>query len=219
MKKNDIGILFDVSGSMQSPLKRISENNSYKKSDELLSILEKICDKGHRLKNEQFRIFCIIFGGLNEPIYDFCNLLKITNKNFTHKLKSNLYDKASWFKNSYAQKFVKILSENGEKTLKLDKYLYCSSGPTERLCEMGCYLLENDRNLREVIYNSLPQECKSNIRNIGISVGNFISFGGFDNSINKSTTDTINDIYEKCIDKYISKIISEEVSRKKRKWK
>lgn len=98
------------------------------------------------------RIFCIIFGGLVEPIYDFCNLLKITNKKFTHNLKSNLYDKASHAKNSYAQKFVKILSENGEKTLELDKYLYCQSGPTERLCEMGCYLLENDRNLREIIY-------------------------------------------------------------------
>ena len=82
---------------------------------------------------------------------------------------------------------------------------------------MGCYLLENDRNLREEIYNSLPQECKSNFRNVGISVGNFISFGLFDDNINNSTTNTINDIYEKCIDKYISKIISEEFSERKEK--
>ena len=51
MIKNDIGILFDVSGSMESPLETISKNNSYKKSDDLLNILEKICDKGYRLKN------------------------------------------------------------------------------------------------------------------------------------------------------------------------
>ena len=54
-EKSDIGILFDVSGSMTSPLKRISKNNSYKRSDEFLNFLENICDKGHKLKNEQFK--------------------------------------------------------------------------------------------------------------------------------------------------------------------
>ena len=146
MKTNDIGVLFDVSGSMQSPFNSLSYNNSSKKSDELLNIIEKICSRGNRLKNEKIRMFSIIFGGKNEPIFDFCNLLEISNKKFVHTLSSDPYQKAS--KYGYAQRLTDILSEHGSKTLKLDNYLYCDSGPSERLCELGYYLLENDNYLR-----------------------------------------------------------------------
>ena len=139
--------------------------------------MKKFVIKGTDLKIEQIRIFCIIFGGITEPIYDFCNLLKITNKKFTQTLKSNKNDKASIEENSYAQKFQKILSENGKKILFLDKYLYCESGPTERLCEMGCYLIENDYYLRKRIYDSLPLNCKTFLDNvIKISIFNLSKF-------------------------------------------
>ena len=61
----------------------------------------------------------------------------------------------------------------------------------------------------------MPEECKSRVRDFGISTLNFILFGGLSNKYNKSTTEVINDIYEKYINKYISKIISEEVSERK----
>ena len=211
MKTNDIGVLFDVSGSMQSPFNSLSYNNSSKKSDELLNIIEKICSRGNRLKNEKIRMFSIIFGGKNEPIFDFCNLLEISNKKFVHTLSSDPHQKAS--KYGYAQRLTEILSEHGSKTLKLDNYLYCDSGPSERLCELGYYLLENDHYLRREIYDSLPKQCKSTFQNFGVSTVNF--FGGYQKEINESTVDVINNIYRTCIKKYISSIISEEISQRK----
>ena len=211
MKTSDIGVLFDVSGSMQSPFNSLSCNNSSKKSDELLNIIEKICSRGNRLKNEKIRMFSIIFGGKNEPIFDFCNLLEISNKKFVHTLSSDPHQKAS--KYGYAQRLKEILSEHFSKTLKLDNYLYCDSGPSERLCELGYYLLENDHYLRREIYDSLPKQCKSTSQNFGVSTVNF--FGGYQKEINESTVDVINNIYRTCIKKYISSIISEEISQRK----
>ena len=49
------------------------------RTDEIINVIDRICARGNRLKNEQIRVFSIIFGGKNEPIYDFCNLLKISN--------------------------------------------------------------------------------------------------------------------------------------------
>ena len=208
MKVWDIGLLFDISSSMSSPFRCLSKNNSYKRSDELINILEKICSRGNRLKNEQIRIFSILFGGKNTSIYDFCNLLKISNEKFRHNLTSSAYTKPSY----YGNKLKEVLSE-GKKTLKLDQYLQCENGPSERLCEMGYYLLKDDYSLCNEIYDSLPSECKSNLKDIGIGVGNI--FGIFDSRINNATIDVINTIYEKCINKYISFIIREETNARK----
>ena len=208
MKKSDIGILFDVSGSMRSSFNSLSYHNT--RADEIINVLDRICTRGNRLKNEQIRVFSILFGGNNGPIYDFCNLLEISNKTFKHNLSSDPYLKAS--KKGYGKKISDILSENGRLYLYLDNFLYCESGPTERLCEMGCYLLEDDYDLRNSIYQSLPAECKSFSTNVALKI-DFFGFSG--NRINKGTTDVINDIYKKCINKYISKIISEEILMRK----
>lgn len=74
MSKKDIGILFDVSGSMKAPFTALNNNTSYK-SEGLLYILEKMCCK---TKNK-IKLFVILFGGLKVPIYDFCNLLYLAN--------------------------------------------------------------------------------------------------------------------------------------------
>lgn len=50
MAKSDIGILFDVSGSMQSPFNSLSHNSSTKKADEILNVIDRICTRGNRLK-------------------------------------------------------------------------------------------------------------------------------------------------------------------------
>ena len=71
---NDIGILFDVSGSMQTVFNSLSSKTYHTRADELTNILERICQRGNRLKNEQIRIFSLLFGGNEEKIYDFCNL-------------------------------------------------------------------------------------------------------------------------------------------------
>ena len=106
-----------------------------------------------------------------------------------------------------------ILSDDGNKTLYLDNYLYCDVGPSERLCEMWCYLIEGDINLKNEIYKSLPDNCKSLIKDLGISGINI--FGYAQEQINKGTTDVINDIYKKCINTYISRIINEEINQRK----
>ena len=104
MTKSDIGILFDVSGSMRSSFNSLSYNTSTKKADEILNVIDRICQRGNRLKNEQIRIFSIIFGGRNEKIYDFCNLIEIANNKFRHTLSSNHYSKAS--KYGYGKRFT-----------------------------------------------------------------------------------------------------------------
>ena len=211
MKKSDIGILFDVSGSMQSSFNSLSYNNSTKKADEILNVIDRICTRGNRLKNEQIRVFSVLFGGRNEPIYDFCNLIEIANNKFRHNLSSSPHEKAS--KNGYGKRFTEILSEHGRKSLYLDNFLYCEAGPSERLCEMGCYLLEDDYRLREDIYQSLPDNCKSFFQDKGVG---FVSFFGVGKDrISNGTVDVINDIYKKCIDRYVSKIISEDQINRK----
>ena len=104
MKKSDIGILFDVSGSMRSSFDSLSYHNT--RADEIINVLDRICTRGNRLKNEQIRIFSILFGGSNEPIYDFCNLLEISNKKFKSNLSSKPNSKAS--KYGYGKRLTDI---------------------------------------------------------------------------------------------------------------
>ena len=121
MAKSDIGILFDVSGSMQSPFSSLSHNSSTKKADEILNVLDRICTRGNRLKNEQIRVFSILFGGRNEKFYDFCNLIEIANNKFRHTLSSDHHSKAS--KKGYGKKFTDVLSDHGRNSLYLDNFL------------------------------------------------------------------------------------------------
>ena len=210
MKINDIGVLFDVSGSMQTPFNHLGYCNSSIRAHELINILERICSKGNRTNNEQIRIFSIIFGGKNELFYDFCNLIEISNRKFSHTLTSS-NGKAS--KSGYGKNIQEVLSDYGSKTLYLDNYIFCESGPTERLCEMGYYLLKEDYDLRKSIYDSLPEDCKSFWKDTGVYGMSFFSF--VQKRINRGTTDVINDIYKKCIDRYVSKIIYEEISQRR----
>ena len=210
MYKNDIGILFDVSGSMREPFDSFNFKYSQSKADEIINILNRIASRGKNSKNEQIRIFSILFGGIYNLTYDFCSLLEIANQTFNHNLVSNDYSKAN--KYGFGKKLEEILSEHGKKTLHLYKYLYCDSGPTEKLCEMGYYLLKDDQSLRERIYYKLPDECKSTVSNMGISIVNI--FGSYDKDINKSTERVINDIYDICISEYANKIINKEISQR-----
>ena len=93
MSKKDIGILFDVSGSMKekfTDMKNSKEIN--KRSDELIQILKNLG------KNNNLNIFAILFGLLDEPyIIDFIRLLKVSNNKFKD-LKCNDNDNSITFK-------------------------------------------------------------------------------------------------------------------------
>ena len=210
MYKNDIGILFDVSGSMQQPFNSFNFKYSNAKANEILNILERICSRGNNSKNEKIRVFSVLFGGRNQLIYDFCNLIEITNNTFYHVLESNDYSKAQEY--GYGKKIEEVLSDNGNRTLNLKKYLYCDEGPTEKLCEMGYYLLKDDPYLCRRIYEKLPSECKSNLKDLGIF---FVqNFSYVQDKINRGTREIINDIYETCINEYTYKIINKEISQR-----
>ena len=211
MIKNDIGILFDVSGSMRSPFNSLSSKSYQTRADELTNILERICQRGNRLKNEQIRIFSLLFGGMDEAIYDFCNLMEISNNKFKKTLISKKNPEAPWkdSKKRFRNEFKEILSERGRRPLYLDEYLFCENGPSERLCEMGCYLLEDDPQLRYEIYDSLPGNCK------GMFSYGLVCIFGTTKRVNEGTTEVINDIYQKCIDKFASKIIQEDIDQRK----
>lgn len=73
---------------------------------------------------------------------------------------------------------------------------------------MGCYLLEDDPELRHDIYETLPDNCKGWFRDKGIGVVSF--FGIAKNEINTETTKVIDEIYRDCLNTYISKIIRED---------
>ena len=55
MSKIHLGILFDVSGSMESPIDNLHEKEIQRK-DKLIDILENLCNK------ENIEIFSLIFG-------------------------------------------------------------------------------------------------------------------------------------------------------------
>ena len=92
-------------------------------------------------------------------IYDFCNLMEISNNKFKKTLISKKNPEAPWkdSEKRFRNEFKEILSERGRRPLYLDEYLFCENGPSERLCEMGCYLLEDDPQLRFEIYDSLTE--------------------------------------------------------------
>ena len=93
MYKSDIGVLFDVSGSMQAPFNSFNFKYSSSKADELLDILKRFCARGNNSNNEKIRIFSLLFGGTKELIYDFGSIMEIANSKFNYVLKSDEYKK------------------------------------------------------------------------------------------------------------------------------
>ena len=85
---SDIGLLFDVSGSMQKTLELISKNNYNIREDELENILDRIIIRENIQKDEKVRIFSLLFGGIKEPIYDLFNLLNISDNIMNFSLES-----------------------------------------------------------------------------------------------------------------------------------
>ena len=147
-----LGVLFDVSGSMKekfTDMKNSKEIN--KRSDELIQILKNLG------KNNNLNIFAILFGLLDEPyIIDFIRLLKVSNNKFK-KLKSKENEKSTIFR----EKLINYLStdKDGNKRLcDIKKYILSSDGPSEKLSEFFCNIMEEDRDIVDSIYNDLPKE-------------------------------------------------------------
>ena len=216
--RSDIGILFDVSGSMSSPFNSMNNNNYGKRLDELSNILERIVRRKNKQKNEKIRIFSILFGGYRELIYDFGNILNISNNVFEPLYSEN--EKPSNYSHGFCKAIKDILSDYGKKALYIDKYLYSKSGPTERLCEMGYNIMKKDRHLCNVIYDELPNHCKGFIKGSSMGVAKFlgeINILGFqplkcvEERFDEGTNDIIKNIYIKCINRYISIIMNEEI--------
>ena len=105
----NIGILFDVSGSMENSFDSLTNINSInKKSDELINILKNIA------KNIPIKVFTILFGlSGDQDIIDFIELLKISNnyfKTLTAEKTNSTYFRRKLIKNgdtvNYYQKMV-----------------------------------------------------------------------------------------------------------------
>ena len=130
-------------------INKVEEIN--KRSDELIQILKNIC------KNNQMNIFTILYGLLKSPfIVDFIRLLKITNNKFKD-LKCNDNDNSITFK----KKLITYLStdKNGNKRYcNIEKYVLSEEGPSEKLSEFFCNIMEEEREIIDVIYDSLPKE-------------------------------------------------------------
>ena len=69
--------------------------------------------------NEKIKIWSILFGGSEEPIYDFVNLLIISNTIIKNTLTSS---KEKVYKNGYCDEIKKLLSNNGKRSLY--RYIY-----------------------------------------------------------------------------------------------
>ena len=145
-----IGILFDVSGSMNSKFHNMNTINKLKKSDELIEILKNIG------KNIGVNIFSIIFGLKDTPyIADFINLLQVSNSQFKKITSKN---EISTF---FREKLIKLLSKDkdgNERYCNIKEYVISPNGPSEKLSEFFCNIMEENREIVDHIYNSLPIE-------------------------------------------------------------
>ena len=178
----NIGILFDVSSSMEKKFDNLSNLDSInKKSDELINILKNIA------KNVQANIFTIIFGLSKSPyIADFIKLLKITNKHFKPLTANNFslkkcfwnttykslgekegiinnYLKGKIIKNTilstFRKKFMNLITKNNTRYCNIEDYIFQKSDKFdyELLAEFYCNLIEENPLLVDQIYNSLPK--------------------------------------------------------------
>ncbi len=160
----NIGILFDVSGSMKEKFdnyyiekkeKKEKNESNEKRADEIIKILENIS------KNLKVRIFSILFGLLEPPlIVDFTRLLKISSEKFD-KLESN---KDNNNEKKYREELINLLShdEKGNKRYcNIKEYVYGKEGPSERFSEFVVKLMKKERKIIDEIYCSLPKKVTS----------------------------------------------------------
>lgn len=153
-----IGVLFDVSGSMKNKFTNIkNSDNMNKKSDELIRILKNLG------KNINANIFSILFGLQNSPyIIDFIQLLKLSNEKFKNITSTEENS------NTYRNKLIYLLSkdqEGNERYCNIHEYVFSQNGPSEKLSEFFCNLMEDDREIIDYIYYLLPKEVTNENEN------------------------------------------------------
>ena len=183
----NIGILFDVSGSMKEKFdnyyieKKEQNESNEKRADEIIKILENIS------KNLNVQIFSILFGLLEPPlIVDFIRLLKISSEKFD-ELESNIDNNNE---KKYREELINLLShdeEGNERYCNIREYIYGKEGPSERFSEFVVKLMKKERKIIDEIYSSLPRKVKDKFYdnttwglNQGLNVvgGTFIGGGG-----------------------------------------
>ena len=147
----NIGILFDVSGSMENSFDSLTNINSInKKSDELINILKNIA------KNIPIKVFTILFGLSGNPdIIDFIELLEISNNYF--KTLTAEETNSTYFR----RKLIKLLSKNGSRYCNIEEYVFSKDGPDELLSEFFCNILKEKPYLIDKIYNNLPAKVRN----------------------------------------------------------
>ena len=79
MSTIDVGIIFDISSSMEKIFNLFDESEFMIDGLGILQILYSICQRGENVKNEQIRIFAILSGGQSSEAYDFCDLIQNVN--------------------------------------------------------------------------------------------------------------------------------------------
>ena len=142
----NIGILFDVSGSMEDEFKSFNKINSInnKKSNELTKILKNFS------QNFEINIFTILFGLSNSPyIIDFIKILKISNNNIKTLSKNP--------SKSYRDKLIYLLSNGYRRYCNIREYIFSNEGPNELLSEFFYNLIKDDQNLIDEIYFSFKK--------------------------------------------------------------
>ena len=155
-----IGLLFDVSGSMYQKFENIKNSDKVnKKSDELIKILKKIAG------NSESNIFTILFGLKKNPyIIDFIKLLQMSNKKFKNIETTDENSTSTVFR----EKLIQLLSKdsNGnERYCNINEYVLSQDGPSEKLSEFFCHLMEEEREIIDDIYNKLPIEVTNENEN------------------------------------------------------
>ena len=85
----DFGVIFNISPICVASFFEIYENKKNKITSELLKIIYKICSKGERKINEQYRLFSMCYSKEFNCIYDFIKIILILNDYL-----NDLYDNA-----------------------------------------------------------------------------------------------------------------------------
>ena len=135
-KDRVIGILFDVSGSMKQPFYDLSKKIEDKKEqvsrvDSIINVIKTLC------KKENTTLFALLFGcegdEYKSQLLDFIFLLRKLNeiKNFNEEINSerineyyNIKISNKYNGNSYGNELKRLLSDNGKKSLYIDKYIF-----------------------------------------------------------------------------------------------
>ena len=135
-KDRVIGILFDVSGSMKQPFYDLSKKIEDKKEqvsrvDSIINVIKTLC------KKENTTLFALLFGcegdEYKSQLFDFIFLLRKLDeiKNFNEEINSKLIDEYyninvsdKYNEKSYGNELKNLLSDNGKRTLYIDKYIF-----------------------------------------------------------------------------------------------